>query len=55
LALRLPALTRPGHSALAYYHDHKDEIASFADEEKAEAEHETKKATPAPETDPLCL
>ena len=33
------------HSALAYYHDHKQEIeASFAAEEKAEAEHETKKA-----------
>lgn len=33
------------HSALAYYHDHKDEIeASFAAERKAEAEHDTKKA-----------
>ena len=33
------------HSALAYYHDHKQEIdASFTAEQKAEAEHETKKA-----------
>jgi len=33
------------YSALAYYHDHKEEIeASFAAEEKAEAEHETRKA-----------
>jgi hypothetical protein len=33
------------YSALAYYHDHKEEIeASFAAEEKAAAEHETKKA-----------
>ena len=33
------------YSALAYYHDHREEIeASFAAEEKAEAEHETKKA-----------
>jgi len=33
------------YSALAYYHDHKEEIeASFAAKEKAGAEHETKKA-----------
>jgi uncharacterized protein (DUF433 family) len=33
------------HSALAYYHDHKQEIdASFTAEQNAEAEHETKKA-----------
>ena len=33
------------HSALAYYHDHKEEIeASFAAEEKAEAVHEARKA-----------
>jgi uncharacterized protein (DUF433 family) len=33
------------YSALAYYHDHKEEIeASFAAEEKAEAEHEVRKA-----------
>jgi uncharacterized protein (DUF433 family) len=33
------------YSALAYYHDHKEEIeASFTAEEKAEAEHEAKKA-----------
>jgi uncharacterized protein (DUF433 family) len=33
------------YSALAYYHDHKEEIeASFAGEEKAEADHETRKA-----------
>lgn len=33
------------YSALAYYHDHKDEVeASFAGEEKAEAQHEVRKA-----------
>jgi|SRR3990172_5830610 len=33
------------YSALAYYHDHKEEVeASFAAEEKAEADHETRKA-----------
>ena len=33
------------YSALAYYHDHKGEIeASFAAEEKAEGEHEAKRA-----------
>jgi uncharacterized protein (DUF433 family) len=33
------------YSALAYYHDHKDEIqASFAAEDRAEAEHEARKA-----------
>jgi uncharacterized protein (DUF433 family) len=33
------------YSALAYYHDHKQEIeASFAAEEQSEAEHESKKA-----------
>jgi uncharacterized protein (DUF433 family) len=31
------------YSALAYFHDHKDEIeTSFADEEKAEVEHEAR-------------
>ncbi len=33
------------YSALAYYHDHKDEIeASFVDEERADTEHEGRKA-----------
>jgi uncharacterized protein (DUF433 family) len=33
------------YSALAYYHDHQDEIeASFAAEERVEAEHEKEKA-----------
>lgn len=33
------------YSALAYYHDHKDEVdASFAAEEQAEAERQTRKA-----------
>jgi uncharacterized protein (DUF433 family) len=33
------------HAAIAYYYDHKDEIeASFAEDERAEAEHERKKA-----------
>jgi len=33
------------HAALLYYYDHKDEIdAAFAEDERAEAEHETKRA-----------
>jgi uncharacterized protein (DUF433 family) len=33
------------HAALAYYYDHKEEIeASFAEEDKAEEEHERKRA-----------
>jgi uncharacterized protein (DUF433 family) len=33
------------HAAIAYYYDHKDEIAaSFAEDERAEAEYEHKKA-----------
>ena len=33
------------HSALAYYYDHKAEIdADFAADERAESEHETKRA-----------
>jgi uncharacterized protein (DUF433 family) len=33
------------HAALLYYYDHKDEIeAAFAEDERDEAEHETKRA-----------
>lgn len=39
-----PLTSAEVYSALAYYHDHKEEIeASFAAEEKAEAEHEARK------------
>jgi uncharacterized protein (DUF433 family) len=40
-----PLTPAEAYSALAYYHDHKEEIeSSFEAEEKAEATHEARKA-----------